>query len=1102
MKEVLLTSSVLILAVFLVRRVFKNAISRRVQYALWGLVLVRLLLPFNLPAMEHNVLTAAAPVQKAVETEMEERMIYALPTKVTPYSGLAEGEVRIDRTEHTNYRQLPNGDLKETSEYYSGGVVHADGQITRYYFMWPLEELLTGIWYLGMVVMALWLLISNFRFDSKLRKARRPYSVKDCKYPVYMVDEGLPSPCLFGLVRPAIYLTPAAAENETTLRHVLAHETTHARHLDPLWAVLRGVCLVVYWFDPLVWAAAFAFRTDCELACDEGALNILGEEDRIPYGKTLLSLIPVRKNPVSPLLSATTMTSDKKKLTERIKRIAENRQSVHAAIFLVAAIAVVVCAMTFTGAKTETPAASPEGNPSSSAAISGADGIEQLSTREINWFNTEFFNGDNFNIHNQFLSALYGSPEQMDLFDLFYTGGGVGTSAAQEERELVGLTYYDGYIIEVDCTKVTSADMNAVLLENTGLTLEQTRKKNLDQFDYLAQYDAYYHFHGDTNYYGPVTILSGEREGNVVRLYYTGPWFDGDALYSGWKCVTLEETEGGYWFVSNLATDPSVSAIKQNLLFNSGEPDKTVKLSDLTVAEVQDFRSSEYDIIEFDINGDGIMEFYFNPDYHPQPEGTPNFCFEQDGTTYGVDLREAVKAAYPEWDFFNFGTVDDTKGCICLTGSWLREDGAYVCSFPELYFTGEEFLFYEDHRETIDHVVEGVTVTGTVLDAAKEQVQQRYEAIRGERSQYPDHDPAYDDWRIEYLALSGVYPYDFGVIQVYNVNYEFHASQPAKVGLAGGMYHRSDDWVMPGYPYSMYLYFAVDSDGKRLLHTAWVNDAAPGVDIFDEEVDRLAESAGLVDQETPLYEEVIDSLAADSKVILQLNGAGYITEQTDYWNYRVRTLESDFTWEETTVDRTPTGNFLTIGNLEMGVFLRCWENSNLIQVMFLDETAWYTATSLYSDAVFDGRAYSALRQWFDHTEWNALIDEIVIENRGQSYQEIAQEWADRYAQAHLNVTSGSQFACTYARAVASIWDWVPETAYPASTEGKERFYFGFTRVFVPEKELAYYYQMAGNTTEYDGSLGEAPEGACMDGLVGPMYLSEDGWRCDGVGTGI
>lgn len=48
MREVLLTSSALILALLVLRQVFRKRISRRVQYALWGLVLVRLLVLSNI----------------------------------------------------------------------------------------------------------------------------------------------------------------------------------------------------------------------------------------------------------------------------------------------------------------------------------------------------------------------------------------------------------------------------------------------------------------------------------------------------------------------------------------------------------------------------------------------------------------------------------------------------------------------------------------------------------------------------------------------------------------------------------------------------------------------------------------------------------------------------------------------------------------------------------------------------------------------------------------------------------------------------------------------------------------------------------------------
>lgn len=136
---------------------------------------------------------------------------------------------------------------------------------------------------------------------------------------------------------------------------MLAHEQTHARHLDPLWSLLRGLCLTVYWFDPLVWLAAVLSREDGELACDEGTLRALGADERTAYGKALLSLVPVCTKPQNPLLGATTMTGGKKSLKERVTRIAENRQAKTAAVFAAVALAALVCAVSFTGAPDTPP---------------------------------------------------------------------------------------------------------------------------------------------------------------------------------------------------------------------------------------------------------------------------------------------------------------------------------------------------------------------------------------------------------------------------------------------------------------------------------------------------------------------------------------------------------------------------------------------------------------------------------------------------------------------------------------------------------------------------------------------------------------------------
>ena len=342
MKEILLTSSVLILALLALRQLFRRTVSRRMQYALWLLVLVRLLVPVNVGTLAHNVLSAAAPVQTVVEERLDTPVLYVQDgTERRPAQLLSGKESQGDP-------QSPPSDAAQSApadEYYT---------VTPTYRTVTLSEALTYVWYAGMAGVGAWFLFTNLRFARALRKARTPYRVEGCRYPVYLVS-ALPSPCLFGVLRPAVYLNEKALQSPDALRFVLAHEQTHARHLDPLWSLLRGVCLTVYWFDPLVWLAAVLSREDCELACDEGTLRALGADERAAYGKTLLTLVPVCDKPQNPLLGATTMTSGKRSLKERITRIAENRQAKAAAVFAAVALAALVCAVSFTGAPDTTP---------------------------------------------------------------------------------------------------------------------------------------------------------------------------------------------------------------------------------------------------------------------------------------------------------------------------------------------------------------------------------------------------------------------------------------------------------------------------------------------------------------------------------------------------------------------------------------------------------------------------------------------------------------------------------------------------------------------------------------------------------------------------
>ena len=205
MKEILLTSSVLILALLALRRLFRRTISRRMQYTLWALVLVRLLVPLNVGTLAHNVLSAAELVQTAVEKRLETPVLYMQDGTERRPAQLANGNAPQGEP------QSPPADAAQSAPADEYSLV------TPTYRAVALSEALTYVWYAGMLIVGAWFLFTNLRFARALRKARTPYSVEGCRYPVYLVS-ALPSPCLFGVLRPAIYLNNAATASPSPFR--------------------------------------------------------------------------------------------------------------------------------------------------------------------------------------------------------------------------------------------------------------------------------------------------------------------------------------------------------------------------------------------------------------------------------------------------------------------------------------------------------------------------------------------------------------------------------------------------------------------------------------------------------------------------------------------------------------------------------------------------------------------------------------------------------------------------------------------------------------------------------------------------------------------
>ncbi len=329
MTEIILTSSVLILLLAALRWILKGKINPMAQYALWLLAAARLLIPGTLFAAPVTVMGAAEELQ-AIQAMDQAASRGAVPGNP---SGFHPPEQPDGPSAY--FEAGPAGETPGRPAAYPDSAPAVPPKAAHTAGYWA--EL---VWKAGAAVTGGAMLASNLVFCFRLRKRRRRLCLPE-RYgtmPVYEVD-GIPSPCLFGLFRPAVYLSGDAASSPC-LDHILTHEYTHCRHGDHIWAVLRGVCLAVHWYNPLVWWACALSRRDCELACDEASIRRLGESQRIDYGQTLLRMVRRRPAPGDFLCAATTMTAGKRAMQERIALIARQPKTRKITI---AAVLLAVC---------------------------------------------------------------------------------------------------------------------------------------------------------------------------------------------------------------------------------------------------------------------------------------------------------------------------------------------------------------------------------------------------------------------------------------------------------------------------------------------------------------------------------------------------------------------------------------------------------------------------------------------------------------------------------------------------------------------------------------------------------------------------------------
>ena len=287
--QVALYSAAITAGILLFRFIFKNRISSKLQYLMWWLLILRLLMPvtpdiglhFNLQDMllkqAHQAeLPAPAPVLDVAPA--------SVPNTQSSYESVApavQPDTDVAPSQHVN--------PAKSTDWYSIVFV---------------------VWLLGAIGFLGWLIFVKLRYYESLQHLmaggpREVYELYDkcCKelcvkpLPLWIVNKSMsPGIAFFG--EPVLLVPLSLCGDESRLRFALLHELTHKKRGDHYMTLLLNILRAVYWFDPVVHLAFSELRSDMESACDSDVLAYIGHEQKRGYLTVILDMFSYDTEPI------------------------------------------------------------------------------------------------------------------------------------------------------------------------------------------------------------------------------------------------------------------------------------------------------------------------------------------------------------------------------------------------------------------------------------------------------------------------------------------------------------------------------------------------------------------------------------------------------------------------------------------------------------------------------------------------------------------------------------------------------------------------------------------------------------------------------------
>ncbi len=266
-----ITASYLIVAVIVLRLVLTKA-PKWIRGILWGLVGMRLLVPFSFESM-FSLLPGKSPIL----TENVQGGATGTDVGISPVMEFSTSAGAAPQSTDVVGTLAPVTESVQTNKGF-------------------LADILAIVWMVGMIAMFVYCIVSYIRLKRRMADA---VIYRGGKYAIYQ-SEKVASPFVLGFFSPKIFL-PFQID-ATDMECVIAHEKAHITRKDHWIKPIAFMILSFYWFNPLVWAAYILLCRDIELACDEKVIKEMGEGHKKAYSEALLKCsVPGRMISACPL---------------------------------------------------------------------------------------------------------------------------------------------------------------------------------------------------------------------------------------------------------------------------------------------------------------------------------------------------------------------------------------------------------------------------------------------------------------------------------------------------------------------------------------------------------------------------------------------------------------------------------------------------------------------------------------------------------------------------------------------------------------------------------------------------------------------------------